>query len=179
MREGATMRWGSRVVMIVACLAVVFPLLWVVRTALKTDAEFISQPAAIGGAITLDNFAAAWNAVDLGGAVMDSLVITIPGAALATSWGCSRPCPRCLGARAGPTAAAGDGGRRPHHPHRGAGHPGVRPGALAPGHVRRVVRGQHLGPVARLWRCSSRAWSTLFFLSWFRDLPAICSRRSA
>src|SRR5262245_39594743 len=87
MREGVRMRWGARIVMTVACLAVLFPLLWVVRTAMKTDDEFISSPASIGGTFTLDNFAAAWNSVDLGGAIADSLAITLPGAALATLLG--------------------------------------------------------------------------------------------
>jgi ABC-type glycerol-3-phosphate transport system permease component len=86
-KESARMRWSARIVMSVACLAVLFPLLWVVRVALKTDQGFISEPASIGGDFTLDNFASAWNAVDLGGAIRDSLLITIPGALLATMLG--------------------------------------------------------------------------------------------
>ncbi|MCY7418703.1 MAG: carbohydrate ABC transporter permease [Chloroflexi bacterium] len=87
MKESSAMRWTSRVVMIVACLAVIFPLLWVVRIALKTDPGFLADPSGIGGDFMLDNFASAWNAVDLGGAITTSLLITIPGAALATALG--------------------------------------------------------------------------------------------
>lgn len=87
MKESARMRWGARIVMGAGILAVLFPMLWVVRVALKTEQGFISEPAGIGGDFTLDNFAAAWNAVDLGGAIRDSLSITLPGAALATALG--------------------------------------------------------------------------------------------
>ncbi len=87
MRESSAMRWTSRVVMMAACLAVIFPLLWVVRIALKTDPGFLADPSGIGGDFTLANFASAWNAVDLGGAITTSLLITIPGAVLATALG--------------------------------------------------------------------------------------------
>jgi ABC-type glycerol-3-phosphate transport system permease component len=70
--------------MAIAVIAVLFPLAWVLRVATKTEAGFIADPASLGGGFTLDNFAAAWDAVDLGGAILDSLSITLPGAALAT-----------------------------------------------------------------------------------------------
>jgi ABC-type glycerol-3-phosphate transport system permease component len=82
--EGRTLRWGSRIVMAVAVIAVLFPLIWVVRVATKTEDGFIADPASLGGGFTLDNFRRAWDAVDLGGAILDSLSITLPGAALAT-----------------------------------------------------------------------------------------------
>ncbi len=84
MKEGRALRWGSRIVMAVAVVAVLFPLIWVVRVATKTEDGFISDPASLGGGFTLDNFGRAWDAVDLGGAILDSLSITLPGAALAT-----------------------------------------------------------------------------------------------
>ena len=84
MRESALTRWGARIVMGVAVIAVLFPLAWVLRVATKTEEGFISDPASLGGGFTLDNFGAAWDAVDLGGAIADSLSITLPGAALAT-----------------------------------------------------------------------------------------------
>ncbi len=87
MRESTRMRWSARLVMIVACVAVLFPMLWVVRMALKTDQGFLADPPGIGGTFTLDNFANAWTGVDLGGAIRDSLAITLPGAAIATILG--------------------------------------------------------------------------------------------
>ena len=70
--------------MVVAVVVVLFPVLWVLRVATKTEQGFIADPASLGGGFTLDNFGAAWAAVDLGGAILDSLSITLPGAALAT-----------------------------------------------------------------------------------------------
>jgi ABC-type glycerol-3-phosphate transport system permease component len=87
MKETTRMRWAARIVMIVACLAVLFPMLWVVRTALKTNDGFINDPSGLAGTFTLDNFRAAWDAADLGAAIRDSLAITLPGAALATTLG--------------------------------------------------------------------------------------------
>jgi ABC-type glycerol-3-phosphate transport system permease component len=87
MRETRLQRWTSRAVMAIAVVAVLFPLLWVVRVATKTEDGFIREPASLAGEVTFANFAAAWNAVDLGGAIRDSLSITIPGALLATAVG--------------------------------------------------------------------------------------------
>lgn len=84
MRETRLQRWSARLVMAVAVVAVLFPLAWVVRVATKTEDGFIREPASLAGEITLANFGAAWSAVDLGGAIRDSLSITIPGALLAT-----------------------------------------------------------------------------------------------
>lgn len=84
MRETRVQRWSARLVMAGAVVAVLFPLAWVLRVATKTEDGFIREPASLVGEITLANFAAAWSAVDLGGAIRDSLSITIPGALLAT-----------------------------------------------------------------------------------------------
>jgi ABC-type glycerol-3-phosphate transport system permease component len=87
MRETLIQRWSARIVMAIAVTAVLFPLFWVIRVATKTEDAFIRDPSGVGGEVTLGNFAAAWNAVDLGGAIMDSLSITIPGALLSTVLG--------------------------------------------------------------------------------------------
>ena len=87
MRESTLGRWAARIVMAIAVVAVLFPLFWVLRIATKTEDAFIREPASIAGEITLANFGAAWTAVDLGGAIRDSLAITIPGALLATAVG--------------------------------------------------------------------------------------------
>ncbi len=171
MRESATMRWGSRIVMVVASIAVLFPLLWVLRTALKSDAEFISQPAAIGGTFTLDNFATAWNAVDLAGAVRDSLVITIPGAMLATFVGvlagyalAKLPVPArrlllvlAVGGLTIPIAAL------------------VIPEFDQALWLRDAFGVSYVDStwgLSLVYGAFFASWSTLFFLAWFRDLPA-------
>jgi ABC-type glycerol-3-phosphate transport system permease component len=86
-KETGLQRWAPRVVMAIAVIAVLFPLFWVVRVATKTEDAFIRDPAGVGGEVTLANFASAWDAVDLGGAIVDSLSITIPGALLSTVLG--------------------------------------------------------------------------------------------
>jgi ABC-type glycerol-3-phosphate transport system permease component len=148
----------------IAVVAVLFPLLWVVRVATKTEQAFIREPSGIGGAVTLENFASAWNAVNLGGAIADSLSITIPGALLST----------LLGTLAGYAFAK----------------------LRLPG--RRVLMGLALGgltiPVAALvipqfdqaldlgyldtrpglivvYGAFFASWTSLFFFSYFRDLP--------
>jgi len=164
MRETALQRWSARAVMAVAVTAVLFPLFWVVRVATKTEDAFIREPSGVGGEITLANFAAAWDAVNLGGAIVDSLSITIPGALLST----------VLGTLAGYAFAKL---RLP---------------------VRRVLLGLAVGgltiPVAALvipqfdqalafgylntrlglivvYGAFFASWTSLFFYSYFRDLP--------
>jgi multiple sugar transport system permease protein len=87
MKETFVGRWSARAVMAIAVAAVLFPLFWVLRVATKTEDAFIREPSGIGGEVTLGNFVAAWNAVDLGGAIIDSLSITIPGALVSTILG--------------------------------------------------------------------------------------------
>jgi ABC-type glycerol-3-phosphate transport system permease component len=164
MRETILQRWSARVVMAIAVTAVLFPLFWVLRVATKTEDAFIRDPSGLGGEVTLSNFAVAWNAVDLGGAIVDSLSITIPGALLST----------LLGTLAGYAFAK----------------------LRVPG--RRVLMGLAVGgltiPIAALvipqfdqalefgyldtrpglvivYGAFFASWTSLFFFSFFRDLP--------
>ena len=164
MREGTISRWGARIVMGLAVVAVLFPLFWVLRVATKTEQGFISDPASLGGGFTLDNFSAAWVAVDLGGAILDSLTITLPGAALATFVGllggyafAKLPLPfrplllaLAVGGLTIPIAAL------------------VIPQfdqALALGYV-----DSRFGLIV-VYGAFYASWSSLFFYSYFRDLP--------
>ena len=148
----------------VAVIAVLFPLFWVLRVATKTEQGFISDPASLGGGFTLDNFSAAWLAVDLGGAILDSLTITLPGAALATLVGllggyafAKLPLPfrplllaLAVGGLTIPIAAL------------------VIPQfdqALALGYV-----DSRFGLIV-VYGAFYASWSSLFFYSYFRDLP--------
>jgi len=171
MKESRAMRWTSRVVMVVACLAVIFPLLWVVRIALKTDPGFLADPSGIGGDFTLDNFASAWNAVDLGGAITTSLLITIPGAALATALGvlagyafAKLPVPArrllialAVGGLTIPVAAL------------------VIPAFDQALEVADLLGSSYLDTtwgLTLIYGAFFSSWSALFFFSYFRDLPA-------
>ncbi len=171
MKESRAMRWTSRVVIVVACLAVIFPLLWVVRIALKTDPGFLADPSGIGGDFTLDNFASAWNAVDLGGAITTSLLITIPGAALATALGvlagyafAKLPVPArrllialAVGGLTIPVAAL------------------VIPAFDQALEVADLLGSSYLDTtwgLTLIYGAFFSSWSALFFFSYFRDLPA-------
>jgi ABC-type glycerol-3-phosphate transport system permease component len=163
-RETAAARWGARIVMVAAVVVVLFPVLWVLRVATKTEQGFIADPASLGGGFTLDNFGAAWAAVDLGGAILDSLSITLPGAALATLVGvlggyafAKLPLPLrplllalAVGGLTIPIAAL------------------VIPEfdqALALGYV-----DSRLGLIL-VYGAFYASWSSLFFYAYFRDLP--------
>ncbi len=170
MRESARMKWAARVVMTVACLAVLFPMLWVLRTALKTNDGFINDPAGIAGTFTLDNFGAAWNAANLGGAIRDSLSITLPGAAIATAIGvlagyafAKLPLPRrglllaiAVGGLTIPVAAL------------------VIPQFDQALQLRDLLGISYLDStwgLAIVYGAFFASWSSLFFYSYFRDLP--------
>ena len=75
----------ANVVVAVAMLAVVGPLLWVVRVALRPQVSFLRDPAGMGGGWTLHNLADAWSIGGLGHALWNSTLVVVPGAALATA----------------------------------------------------------------------------------------------
>ena len=75
----------ANVVVAFALIAVVGPLLWVVRVALRPQVSFVRDPAGIGGGWTLHNLADAWSIGGLGHALWNSTLVVVPGAALATA----------------------------------------------------------------------------------------------
>jgi ABC-type glycerol-3-phosphate transport system permease component len=164
MKEGAAIRWGARVVMVAAVVAVLFPLLWVLRVATKTEQGFIADPASLGGGFTLDNFGAAWSAVDLGGAILDSLSITLPGAALATA----------VGVLAGYGLAKLPVPARPIVLALAVGGLTIPIAALV---IPQFDQALELGYVDTriglivVYGAFFASWSSLYFFSWFRDLP--------
>lgn len=164
MRETALQRWSARVVMAVAVAGVLFPLVWVVRVATKTEDAFIREPAALSGAITLDNFAAAWTAVDLGGAIRDSLSITIPGALLATT----------IGTLAGYALAKLQVPARPVVLVLAVGGLTIPVAALVIPQFDQALALGYLDTQAGLilvYGAFFSSWTSLFFYSYFRDLP--------
>ena len=164
MRESALGRWAARLVMALAVLAVLFPLFWVLRIATKTEDAFIREPASLSGAVTFDNFAAAWTAVDLGGAIADSLVITIPGALLATT----------VGTLAGYAFAKLRLPARPLIMGLAVGGLTIPVAALAvPQFDQALDLGYldtHMGLIV-VYGSFFASWTSLFFYSYFRDLP--------
>ncbi len=59
------------------CIPFVFPLIWLVSTALKTPAQvYVSPPIWIPNPVRLRNFAEAWNAAPFGRFLVNSLITT-------------------------------------------------------------------------------------------------------
>lgn len=74
----------SIALMAIASLAVVLPLLWVVRVALKPRPDYINDPGTLGGGWTLENFSLAWSEGGIGDALLNSLRVVPLGAVIAT-----------------------------------------------------------------------------------------------
>lgn len=79
-----------------AILAVITPMLWVIRVAAKPPEEFVGAPHELGGSWTLDNLTTAWQTGGLGQAMANSLyvvtlgsLVTVTLAALA-GWGLAK-----------------------------------------------------------------------------------------
>jgi len=81
---GRGTRVAARVVVALAVVAVIGPLLWVVRVALRPQAAYLTDPAGIGGGFTVRNLADAWSIGGLGSALGNSAMVVVPGALLAT-----------------------------------------------------------------------------------------------
>jgi ABC-type glycerol-3-phosphate transport system permease component len=79
-----TARVVRTTIVVLAVLAVVVPLLWALRVALRPSDAYIGDPAGIGGGLTLHNFGAAWRA-GLGQALLNSVVIVGIGSVIATA----------------------------------------------------------------------------------------------
>ncbi|NES26937.1 ABC transporter permease subunit [Micromonospora terminaliae] len=77
--------WGSRIFngfshlfLLVWALMVLYPLLWVVMSALKSDSEVIQEPLSlIPDTLHFDNFARAWTAGHLGSFFLNTLLVLI------------------------------------------------------------------------------------------------------
>lgn len=82
---GRTAQIVARVVVALAMFAVIGPLVWVVRVALRPQAAFLTDPAGFGGGVTLHNLADAWSIGGLGDALLGSARVVVPGALLATA----------------------------------------------------------------------------------------------
>ncbi|MCU1495702.1 MAG: transporter transrane protein [Acidimicrobiaceae bacterium] len=75
---------GPRTVAVVAVVAVLFPLAWVIRVAARPTEAYVRNPNGIGGGFTLGNFASAWREGLLGPALLHTLYTVPLGAVLAT-----------------------------------------------------------------------------------------------
>jgi ABC-type glycerol-3-phosphate transport system permease component len=71
-------------IVVVAALAVIVPLLWALRVAVRPADAWIGDPAGLGGGLTLENVTDAWNR-GMGSALLSSLLVVGIGSVLATA----------------------------------------------------------------------------------------------
>ena len=76
-RSGWIFSGISQFVLIIWALLVIFPFLWMVMTAFKTDPEIIFSPWTLPAALQWDNFARAWNEARIGQYARNSLIVVI------------------------------------------------------------------------------------------------------
>lgn len=65
------------IVMVLATVAYMFPLYIMISMSFKTAAEAAGSPIAPPKSAYLDNYATAWSEADLGGALINSLIVTV------------------------------------------------------------------------------------------------------
>ena len=63
--------------LIIWALLVIFPFLWMVMTAFKTDPEIIFSPWTLPATLQWDNFARAWKEARIGQFARNSLIVVI------------------------------------------------------------------------------------------------------
>lgn len=80
--------WVGGILVGISVLAVLGPILWVVRIALKPVADYIGAPADIGGGWTLQNLVTVWTTGGMASAILHSTITVAVGATLAVTLAC-------------------------------------------------------------------------------------------
>lgn len=52
-------KWGTRILLIIIAIIMLFPLIWNIYSAFKTNTEFLSNPFSLPSGLEWDNFARA------------------------------------------------------------------------------------------------------------------------
>src|SRR5215208_1600066 len=65
----------SQLFLMAWAIMVIFPLVWMVITAFKTDPEILFSPWKLPAALQLDNFARAWTEASIGQYFINSLIV--------------------------------------------------------------------------------------------------------
>lgn len=76
--------FGGYVCLAVVLVVFLFPLLYLLNTALKSDQAFVSDPVGIVTDPQWGNFVEAWNTGDFGSYILNSVLYTVAGAAIGT-----------------------------------------------------------------------------------------------
>ena len=75
---------GAYICAFILLVVFLFPLLYLLNTALKSQAEFVADPVGIVSDPHWSNFATAWNKGNFGAYILNSVLYTAAGAALGT-----------------------------------------------------------------------------------------------
>ena len=63
-------KWGTRILLIIIAIIMLFPLIWNIYSAFKTNTEFLSNPFSLPSGLEWDNFARAIQKSDLGANIL-------------------------------------------------------------------------------------------------------------
>lgn len=76
--------WGSQVLAMLLMVVFLFPLLYLVNTALKSDQEYITNPVGIVSHLQWHNFVQAWSQGQFGDYILNTALYTVFGATIGT-----------------------------------------------------------------------------------------------
>ena len=87
-------KWGTRILLIIIAIIMLFPLIWNIYSAFKTNTEFLSNPFSLPSGLEWDNFARAIQKSDLGANIGNSLFVVLETLVILVV--CAIPCSYCL-----------------------------------------------------------------------------------
>jgi len=70
-------RWCIRIFLLIWCVTIAYPMIWVVYTSFKTNKEFFANVWAFPKAWQVENFDYAWNAANFSGYFLNSLLVVL------------------------------------------------------------------------------------------------------
>ncbi|HET7615648.1 MAG TPA: carbohydrate ABC transporter permease, partial [Bacillales bacterium] len=73
---------GLRIPLIVWSIAVIYPVIWMVLGAFKSNGEIFASPWALPKSFHFENFITAWTDFNIGSSFLNSILVTILGTAL-------------------------------------------------------------------------------------------------
>ena len=88
-------RWIVRLFLIFVAIITVYPVIWNIYSAFKTNAEFLGNPFSLPSGLEWDNFARASEKVDIAGSFLNSLFVV--AITIVVIIACVIPCAYCLG----------------------------------------------------------------------------------
>ena len=81
-RAGAARRLVTTIILIPICFLWVYPFLWVVSAAVKTNAQIFRGPGLIPAELHLENFARAWTQANIGLYFVNTVIVAVSATAI-------------------------------------------------------------------------------------------------